>query len=154
MLVLGFIVMAIVTIVYARKYVRNKDSGADIGSSVSGAIAVMLLFLICCLLPSVATEDTIDDKIAMYQEENIIIEQKIDKIVKEYMKHEKETLTFDFEVSEEDSIILLQLYPELKSNTLVEQQLSTYVDNEEKIRDLKEKKLDMPKIKWILYFGG
>ncbi len=110
-----------------------------------------MVCIICCLVPDVATASTIDDKITMYQEENARIEQDIDRIVEEYMKHENDTFT-DLK-TEESSITLVALFPELKSNTLVQQQLEIYIANNEKIKILREEKIDIAKLKWLLYFG-
>ena len=117
----------------------------------SGIVAVIMVCIICCLVPDVATAITIDDKITMYQEENARIEQDIDRIVEEYMKHENDTFT-DLK-TEESSITLVALFPELKSNTLVQQQLEIYIANNEKIKILREEKIDIAKLKWLLYFG-
>lgn len=120
-------------------------------SWVSGIVAIILIIVICCLSTKVATESTIDNKIEMYQEENENIEQDIDKIVKEYLEHEHDT--FADVKTEESSITLITLFPDLKSDTLVQQQLEIYVDNNAKVKRLKEEKIDIAKIKWILYFG-
>lgn len=116
-----------------------------------GIIAFAMVVTICYLTPKVATASTIDDKIAMYQEENTIIEQDIDRIVEEYLSHEKDTFT-DLK-TEESSITLVTLFPELKSDTLVQQQLEIYVANNTKIKRLREERIDIAKLKWLLYFG-
>lgn len=118
---------------------------------ISGLVCIGLIIAICCLAPKVATESVIDSKIAMYQEENAYIEQDIDKIVKEYLEHEHDT--FSDLKTEESSITLVTLFPELKSDTLVQQQLEIYVANNAKIKSLKEEKINLAKIRWILYFG-
>lgn len=74
-----------------------------------------LVIAICCLAPEVATESVLDKKIAMYQEENIAIEQDIDRIVDAYLEHEHDTFA-DLK-TEESSITLVTLFPELKSDT-------------------------------------
>ena len=94
--------------------------------------------------------DIIDKKIEMYQEENTKIENDIDMLVKQYMEHEKETLS---EFKSESSITLVNLYPDLKSNELVQQQLNIYVENNNKIKELKNNKLEYQLSKWWLYFG-
>ena len=118
---------------------------------VFGIVSGLIVITICCLTPKVATASILDDKIAMYQEENAIIEQDIDRIVKEYLKHEQDTFA-DLK-TEESSITLVTLFPELKSDTLVQQQLEIYVANNTKIRSLREEKINIAKTKWILYFG-
>ena len=67
------------------------------------------------------------------------------------MKHEQDTYA-DLK-TEESSITLITLFPELKSDALVQQQLEIYVDNNAKIKSLKEEKIDIAKKKWVLYFG-
>ena len=116
-----------------------------------GVVASAMIVTICCLTPKVATASIIDDKIAMYQEENATIEQDIDRIVEEYLKHEHDTFT-DLK-TEESSITLVALFPKLRSDTLVQQQLEIYVANNAKIRSLREEKIDIAKLKWLLYFG-
>ena len=44
--------------------------------------------------------------------------------------------------------------PELKSDKLVEEQISVYEENNKKIRELKEDKINLKVKKWWLYFGG
>lgn len=118
---------------------------------VCGIIAFAMLITICSIVPQTATGSIIDEKIAMYQEENEIIEQDIDRIVAEYLKHEQDTFT---ELKpEESSITLITLFPELKSDTLVQQQLEIYVANNAKIKDLKEEKINLTKLRWLVYFG-
>lgn len=49
---------------------------------------------------------------------------------------------------------LITLYPELKSDKLVQKQINIYVDNNKKIKILKEKQINGKVLKWWLYFGG
>lgn len=92
----------------------------------------------------------IDDIIAMYQEENESIESRMDDLVKGYMDYEKNTLT---EFAPESSITLVSLYPELKSDELVKQQIDVYMTNNQKIKELKEKRIYTSVYRWWLYFG-
>lgn len=93
----------------------------------------------------------VDDKIAMYQEENNTIETQMDELVAQYMNYESDTLA---EFKNENSITLVSLYPELKSDTLVQQQLDVYVANNNQIKALKLQKVSGSVSKWWLYFGG
>ena len=74
---------------------------------ISGVVALAMVITICCITPQIATASTIDDKIAMYQEENAAIEQDIDRIVEAYLKHEQDTFT---DLKTEESSITLVLY--------------------------------------------
>lgn len=157
-LILGLILIAFVTFLVLRvKYPSRSSYECDVHafftamSFVFGIISLGIIIAICCLTPKVATESVIDSKIAMYQEENANIEQDIDKIVQEYLVHEHDTFA-DLK-TEESSITLVTLFPELKSDTLVQQQLEIYVANNAKIKALREEKIELAKIRWLLYFG-
>lgn len=93
----------------------------------------------------------IDEKIKMYQKENKQIEKQIDTLVKEYTKYESNTLK---EFSNKSNITLVTMYPNLKSDELVKSQINTYTENNKKIKELKEDKLNYKLAKWWLYFGG
>lgn len=92
----------------------------------------------------------IDSKIAMYQEENKNIETQMDVLVEKYMNYESETLG---ELKGESSITLVSLYPELKADELVKQQVKVYTSNNSLIKELREKKINLSTWKWWLYFG-
>ena len=157
-LILGLVVIAMVTcIIISIKTTSNDCWGFSVHklffvlACVFGVVAFAMIVEICSLTSKVATASIIDDKIAMYQEENATIEQDIDRIVEEYLKHEHDTFT-DLK-TEDSSITLVTLFPELKSDTLVKKQLEIYVANNAKIRSLREEKIDIAKLKWLLYFG-
>ena len=119
--------------------------------TVVGAVGSFLLIGITLgvIIDYVGTR-TVDAKIVMYQEENKAIEQKIEATVKQYMSFEKDTYK-DLKV---DSYInLVSLYPELKSDTLIKEQIQTYQENSETIIGLKESKIDRQALKWWLFFG-
>ena len=99
---------------------------------------------------NVIGDRVIDSKIAMYQEENKNIETQMDVLVEKYMNYESETLG---ELKGESSITLVSLYPELKADELVKQQVSVYTSNNSLIKELREKKINLPTWKWWLYFG-
>lgn len=99
---------------------------------------------------NVKSNDVIDDKIAMYQEENTKIEEQIAIVVSDYMEHESKV--FD-SAKVSSPVILAQLYPELKSDELVKSQIDIYIANNEEIKDLKLKKINASVYRWWLYFG-
>ena len=107
---------------------------------------VILIFVGC----GVVKGRTLDSKIAMYIEENKNIETEMNALVKQYMNYESGTYG---ELKGESSITLVSLYPELKADTLVAKQIDIYIANNEKIKELKEKKIDLSVKKWWLYFG-
>lgn len=99
---------------------------------------------------NVKSNDVIDDKIAMYQEENSKIEEQIAIVVSDYMEHESKV--FD-SAKVSSPVILAQLYPELKSDELIKSQIDIYTANNEEIKDLKLKKINDSVYRWWLYFG-
>lgn len=117
---------------------------------IIGIVSIILFIWVLILINRVGTGYTIDYKIAMYEKENISIERSIDVAVRRYMDFESSTYG---ELKDKDAIDLVYLFPELKSDTLVQKQIDIYVANNEKIRQLEEKKIDLSKSKWKLYFG-
>lgn len=90
-------------------------------------------------------------QIAMYEEENALIEEKVSNTVTKYMEYEKDIF---IEVSpDDDAFTLISLYPELKSDTLVSNEIEIYVNNNEKIKELKSEALNISNYKFWMYFG-
>ncbi|MGN0623618.1 MAG: hypothetical protein ACI4JA_06680 [Oscillospiraceae bacterium] len=118
---------------------------------LSGLGFVISLIITIVLGVMVSLLSVIDSQIEMYQEENTQIEQQIANVVCQYQQYETEIFTT---VAPEDSISLVALYPELKSDTLVQKQIDVYVANNEKIKALKEKQINGSVLRWWLYFGG
>lgn len=110
-----------------------------------------VLFVIAIFLGvSVSNGRIMDEKITMYQEENTKIEKQLDTLISNYMNYESNTYE---KFKSESSITLVSMYPELKSDKLVEEQISVYEENNKKIRELKEDKINLKVKKWWLYFG-
>lgn len=86
----------------------------------------------------------------MYTEENQNIEEDMNILVEQYMNYESDTYG---NLKNESSITLVSLYPELKADTLVEKQIEIYTENNKKIKELKEKIINISNYKWLLYFG-
>lgn len=148
MLILG-IVIAIVGFIASIIFIEDYDI------SCITCIICLLLFGACLIgificFRNLGQAKIIDDKITMYQEENKQIESQIDTLVKQYMEYEGNTLK---EFVTNSSITLVTLYPNLKSDELVKNQINTYTANNNKIKELKESKLNYKLAKWWLYFG-
>lgn len=111
------------------------------------AITFVAWFIILICLVSCRT---INPKIEMLQEQNKQIEEKVAISVEQYMNYEKDTFT---ELKPESYINLVNLYPELKSDELIQKQIELYTINNEKIVELKEMKIEETIYKWLLYFG-
>lgn len=147
-------------VLFGVKFVKALKEGMEYDEGPTGFYLVMVIIFgilsavflgwIFCLINTVGTGATIDKKIAMYEEENTSIEENIDVIVRSYMNFEASTYG---QLKDKDAINLVSLFPELKSDTLVQQQINVYVSNNNKIKTLKEEKIDLSKEKWKLYFG-
>lgn len=102
------------------------------------------------LIVQVSNLSVINEKIAMYEQENAKIEQQIETAITAYQQHEKDVFT---EVKPDSYIQLVSIYPELKSDTLVKEQIKTYQSNNKKIKELKVTAINGNVKRWWLYFG-
>lgn len=150
MLILIFVIALVISI--GCKICDNYTKvDLDVISFVASVVVVVDLVLFIFLVPEVATAGKIDDKITMYEKENTRIETQIAPVIENYMKYEQET--FKNLKAEESLVTFATLYPEeLKANEMVQQQINLYISNNNKIRELKEEKIDMQTKRWILFF--
>jgi hypothetical protein len=135
----------------------NFHNWCDDHSEGLGATAILSFILAGVLLLSIVFVGgsysqviSIDEKIAMYQEENAQIETEIDEIVAAYLSHEQ-TVMENAKPPESVTAILLT-YPELNSNTMVTKQIEIYADNNNQIKALKAEKLNLQVLRWWLFF--
>lgn len=150
LVILGICIALVIggMLLYDKSY-NTEGAGMAMGftGGVIGAIVlIIIVILVCCVGECLG----VNEKIAMYQEENIKIEQQISDVVTQYQKYETDIFT---EVKPESSVSLVSLYPELKSDELVQKQIEIYTKNNEKIKELKEISITAKYIKWWLYFG-
>ena len=111
---------------------------------------LMELGVALCLIGGVVNERVIDNKIELLEKQNTEIEEKVELTVKTYMAFERDTLK-EFKI---DSYMqIANLYPELKSNELIQSQINLYEQNNEKILELRNEKVETSNYKWWLYFG-
>lgn len=120
-------------------------------ASIGTIVGIITLIIAIILGICVIDVTKVDEKIAMYQEENAKIEVQIATTVENYQQYENNIFT---EVAPDSSITLVALYPELKSDTLVQAQIEVYIENNDKIKSLKEDKINGSVYRWWLYFGG
>lgn len=144
MMILIIIVIAIICFVCI---------GTDVDDECTGCFGACLLFSIIVtgfLIGGIVNGRVIDQKIAMYTEENEKIEMQMDELVTQYMEYESSAYG---ELKGESGITLISLYPELKADTLVSKQIEIYTENNQKIKELKEKAINISNYKWWVYFG-
>lgn len=135
-------------------FIGFKTKKEDVGGIlITAGFLIGALFTILALIyfiPCTIESKVIDDKIAMYEEENAQIEEDVEQIVIQYQQHEKAV----FDMSEiHSATTLIQMYPDLKSNNLAMKQIEIYNKNNAQIKSLKLDQIDCEKAKWWLYFG-
>lgn len=136
-------------------YCKLEPGKVDIGIAIVfqtiGAVVIIFSVIACIsLLKCVLDRVGIDKKITMYEEENAKIEQQIVDVVKQYQEYE--TGIFK-DVAPEGAMTLVALYPELKSDTLVQSQIEVYVENNKAIKEFKSMTVNASFYRWWLYFG-
>lgn len=132
------------------------EDGLALTLIVIGVI-VALIGVVATLACGILLTDNmyVDEKIEMYEEENKKIEQEIADVVNRYIEHEAEVMNKTSEKIEPgDSIYAVLAYPELNSSELIAEQIKIYYENNSKIKQLKEDKINIKVYKWWLYFGN
>lgn len=122
---------------------------SEIIAGLGGFAGTIAFFALLGLLLCYPFE--VDRKIDMYNEENTNIETKIKDTVRAYMNYEQET--YNKIIKDADLTTIVLKYPELNSNELVKSEIEMYKTNNDKIKQLKEDKIDKEMIAWWLYFG-
>ncbi len=130
--------------------IENEGTMYFLGGIAAVGLGIIDALIIIFSIGYMVSGITATPKIEMYEEENTKIEEQINTLVKQYMEYEGKTLT---EFKSESSITLVSLYPELKSDNLISKQIEVYIENNNKIKQLKEDKINMKIGKWLLYFG-
>lgn len=129
---------------------RYGDWDGLLGAFLGSIPLVVCIVVAISLTVQVSNLSVIDRKIAMYEHENAKIEQQIETAITAYQQHEKDVFT---EVKPDSYIQLVSIYPELKSDTLVKEQIKTYQSNNKKIKELKVTAINGNVKRWWLYFG-
>lgn len=150
MLLLGIVLIASSVLVFKFSELEYENGFGWVCSVVGvvGCICAFAFFIagICNL----AKSRIIDTKIEMYVEENTNIETNVTTTVEKYLEYEYNIFN---NLQGEDIQTLLVVYPEINSNELVKRQVEIFVENNNKIKELKEQKLNIEVWKWWVYFG-
>ena len=128
------------------------DEDVSVGLSMVGLLfGGISLVAIIVLGICVKSLSVIDDRIVMYEEENARIEQQVADAVEQYQKYETDIF---MEVAPESAVTMVSLYPELKSDSIVQAQIEVYTENNKTIKDLRDQQIKGNVYRWWLYFGG
>lgn len=118
---------------------------------ISAIVSAIIIVVMVVLGIKISKAPIMDNKIALYEETNAEIDEQISDMVTQYKDYEAGTLA---DLKTDSAITLVNLYPELKSDELVQSQMDVYISNKKQIMSLKEEKLSMKPRRWWLYFGG
>lgn len=147
MLILIMIIIFIIGVIIEVRTAKADEAGFGLFMILIGN--VIPVFILLCLLSDYPFK--VDEKIKMYEEENLIIEKKVKETVRAYMDYEKDT--YEKIIKDADLTTLMVKYPELGSNELVKSEVALYVDNNKQIKKLKEKRITRSIYRWWIYFG-
>jgi hypothetical protein len=144
------IVLIIITIIIGMLAIYKADFDEDTVFVIFGLLLLALIIVLLVCKGVIINGSVIDQKIDLMQSQNEDIENKIELSVKQYMNYEKDTYK---DLKTDSYIQLVNLYPELKSDTLIQQQMTLYQKNNDDITKLKMDKIDISIYKWWVYFG-
>lgn len=151
-LLLGiFVVLTILIWVLASTNYDFEDAGCALGAVCCVCLIITLGVALFHVTPEYKKLDYIDTKIEYLTEQNAQIDDEIKLIVASYQDHE---LEFYKEFENVSSTTLVTLYPEIKSNELVNKQLDIYFANQQEIKELELKKIESGVIRWWMCFGN
>ena len=126
---------------------ENAIHDSCIGISIVAGIVALTILITMVIMWS----PMIDEKITLYQEENLVIEQQIASVITDYQEYE---LGIIKECAPDQAVTMVSLYPELKSDTLVAKQIDIYLENNNKIKQLKEERINQKIIGWWFNFNA
>lgn len=152
-MILAILAVSIIAILIGA-FLSNNSNFCDFSDSlcVAGLIFVVISVIAGVIVGIGVTEASVlDERITMYTDENERIEQQVAEVVRQYQQYETNIFT---EVNPENAITLVALYPDLKSDSLVQSQIELYTENNKTIRSLKDKDIRANVLRWWLYFGG
>ena len=155
MLILFWVLLAGL-IAWAIIDVKHDYSGYDgvIQTVLAVIFGIILVIVTSVMIGELFRIDRIiPNEIAYLEQNNAEIEAKLQETVVAYQTYESETFA-ELRPESSDVTVVISLYPELKSETLVAGLLDTYISNNDTIRDLELQRLQRPSYAFWLYFGG
>lgn len=139
----------------AAGYYTVKETGilghVGIGISVlSGIWAIIFVGLFFVYVFELTNTISYDAEIAVIQEQNTFLEEKISACVLAYLEHEGKT--YDT-LTPDKALAYATALPELSSNVLVQEQIGVYKENRDSLQELLIKKARVSALRYKVYFG-
>lgn len=150
LVILGICILLIIGGVWLYNLNYHCEPYGSLAVVIGILVGVTALLVSIFLTVDVASYGGLEKEIAMYQEENALIEARLEETVKAYQQYETDIFK---DISNDNVMTYVTLFPELKSDTLVQKQIETYVSNNNRIKDLKSRLFYIDVEKWWLYFG-
>lgn len=131
------IIIGIILLVIG-SYVGKDRFGDDNCYSIFGCVLTVISSAILFVCLAIYTYDkyTIDSRISVLEEQNAIILEQIEPVIKQALDYESNTYK-ELRISPEKLIALGNMYPNLKHDTFIQTQLQVIINNQLLIRDLK-----------------
>ena len=140
--------------VYADKFKIISYDFGGILNTIGGILTIVtIMFMIFAITYSVKIPQ-MEERITIYKEENVRIEEQIKTVIEAYQDYEQgmfEDIDLD-KISSEKLILLTSIYPELKSDSMVQELIQVYIDNTNEIKSIRTQKLDYEVWRWWLCF--
>ena len=150
MIIVLFLLCVSMALIFGTLYGKLKKDILGTMAFLFG-IGGVISFIFVIVATSIVIEDKgLQKQILVYEQQNEQIETDITELVNAYLNCRSETL---IGYRSNNAIISIAMYPELKSDILVQQQCNLYVDNSREILRLKAKQASNSFWKWWLYFG-
>lgn len=152
-----FLVISIGLIVLGAVGMRIWDWDEMGGGSLialSVIASIVLISLMATAITYTVKIPQMEERIAIYKEENARIEEQIKTAIEVYQDYEQEIFNeIDLDkISSEKLLLLTSIYPELKSDTMVQTQIQVYINNTNALKELRTKQLDYELWRWWLCF--
>lgn len=126
------------------------EESAWIGLFVLGTLIILVsgIWSLAQFYEIKQIEHTNEQRIKLYEDYNAEIKLQVDAVALQYLDHESEIY------EQFNSTEILLIVPELNSNTVIMEQIALYEENELKLLELREQKINLSFMKFILYWGG
>ena len=149
---LPLLALSIFLTVKAIRNSYNEPAGYIVGCIFSWIGTAVTIVCLCILITEYVGFGVIDNKIEILQQENSIIEQRVEATVKQYQDYETGIFTDATQDVNSDVMVLIERYPELKSDALVQEQIDLYIKNNSEIKQLRLDKTNKYKYELWLFF--
>jgi len=151
MIILGLVISVVILVIGILGCVLHDSEGPFFGITMFGTVAMIVCVISLCFgVTELANTRAYDAEIAVIQEQNKELEQKINECVVIYLEHEGKT--YD-DLTPDKALAYATALPQLASNMIIQEQIITYKENRKILQDYLLKKARLPALRYKVYFG-